>query len=249
MKNSQTNKPPITISVHRAVFWSVVGVFSYVVITTLYLMYGVLLPKSLQNTSTKFQNQNQALLKENSLLKKRNDELLIENGSIRQNLEDELLQLAELQAQANIVDKIKKESLEEITKYDSKLQAQNKQIEFYKELMSPSIKQELQCFNMNVTNGDKYVDYGINLVLDDKDDDGKSYDVEFRLLSGKDNVEITKVMPEDLAPDTIRQITLKNSIRLTGKIKHNNKLNGLKVLDVRVFNKSKKLAAQCWKVF
>tara|TARA_Y100001960_G_C14768709_1_gene878562 strand:+ start:1248 stop:1928 length:681 start_codon:yes stop_codon:yes gene_type:complete len=225
------------------------GGLAFVISVILYLMYTVILPAGLQSSVKSLENQNQALVNENLQLKNKNDELLLENGSKQQNLEAELIKVAELQAQANIVEKIKKESLEEIAKYNDKLSAQNKQIEFYQELMSPSVEQELQCFNINAKHGKKYVDYGLNLVLDKKNETGKGYDVEFRLLSGKNNVELTETMPETLAPDAIRNITLKNSIRLTGKIKHNNKLNGLKVLDVRVLNKSKKLVAQCWKVF
>lgn len=249
MQNSQTNRPPVTLSVHKTAFWSLVGGFVMFLLAILYVMYIYILPDNLQSSAESLENQNQSLLKENSLLKNKNDELLVENGSLRQNIEEELIKVAELQAQANIVEKIKKESLEEITKYSNKLQTQNKQLEFYQELMSPSVDQELQCFNMNVNYNKKYVDYGINLVLDKKKESGKNYAVEFRLLSGTNNLELTQTMPETLAPDIIRNINVKSSIRLTGKIKHNNKLNALKVLDVRVFNKSKKLVAQCWKVF
>lgn len=249
MKNSQTTKPPVTLTMHKVAFWSLVGSLVVILSVILYLMYKVILPSSLQSSAKDMEYQNNALIQENLLLKTRNDDLLVDNGSLQQDIEAELTKVAELQTQANIVEEIKKESLEEIAKYNDKLETQNKQIEFYKELMSPSIEQELQCFNVNAKYTKKYVDYGINLVLDKKNDNGKKYDVEFRLLSGMNNVELTETMPKDLAPDSIRNITLKNSIRLKGKIKHNNKLNSVKVLDVRVFNKSKKLVAQCWKVF
>lgn len=249
MKNSQTNKPPVTITVPKGLFWFLTILLTTLLSITLYCLYVFILPASLQSNVVKLKDQSLALAQENNSLKTRNDELLIENGTLQQSIESELIKVAELQAQANIVDKIKKESLIEISKYSQKLQKQNKQLEFYQELMSPSVEQELQCFNMNVKYGKKYVDYGINLVLDKKKENGKSFDVEFRLLSGKNNVDLTQSMPEELAPDSIRKITMKNSIRLTGKIKHNNKISGLKVLDVRVFNKSKKMVAQCWKVF
>ena len=249
MKNSQTNKPPVTITIPKGLFWFLTCLVSFLLAVTLYCLYVFILPASLHSQVLEYKDQSIALTQENDSLKNKNDELLIENGTLRQNIESELTKVAELQAQANIVEKIKKESLEEISKYSQKLAKQNQQIEFYKELMSPPIKQELQCFNMNVKYGKKFVDYGINLVLDNKNENGRSFDVEFRLLSGTNNVELTETMPEDLAPDTIRKITMKNSIRLTGKIKHNNKLSALKVLDVRVFNKSKDLVAQCWKVF
>lgn len=248
MKNSQTTKPPVTLTMQKTTFWSLVSGFSMAILLILYLMYVFILPASLQSSVESLKNQNHTLIKENLNLRQRNDEILLENGSLQQNIEAELVKVAELQAQANIVEKIKKESLEEIASYNDKLVAQNKQIEFYQELMSPSVDQELQCFNVNAEYNKKYVDYGINLVLDNKDEDGKNYSVEFRLLSGKNNVELTQTMPETLAPDAIRTINIKNSIRLTGEIKHNNKLNALKVLDVRVFNKSDKLVAQCWTV-
>ena len=249
MKNSQTTKPPVTVTMHRSMFWLSVGAISIVLASFMVYLYAVILPSSLHLRVANLKEENNSLLLENSNLKTKNDDLLIKSGSLQLSLETELTKVAELQAQANIVEKIKKESLEEIAKYSQKLAKQNQQIDFYKELMSPPIKQELQCFNMNVKYGKKFVDYGINLVLDNKNENGRSFDVEFRLLSGTNNVELTETMPEDLAPDTIRKITMKNSIRLTGKIKHNNKLSALKVLDVRVFNKSKDLVAQCWKVF
>lgn len=249
MKNSQTNKPPVTITVPKGLFWFLTGLVTTLLAITLYCLYVFILPANLHAEVLEFKDQNIALAQENNNLKDKNDELLVENGTLRQNIESELIKVAELQAQANIVEKIKKESLEEIAQYSQKLSKQNKQLEFYEELMSPSVEQELQCFNMNVKYGKKTVDYGINLVLDNKSENGRAFDVEFRLLSGKTNAQLTETMPEELAPDTIRKITMKNSIRLTGKIKHNNKLSAFKVLDVRVFNKSKQLVAQCWKVF
>ena len=249
MKNSQTTKPPVTVTMHRSMFWLAVGAISIVLASFMVYLYAVILPSSLHLRVANLKEENNSLLLENSNLKTKNDDLLIKSGSLQLSLETELTKVAELQAQANIVEKIKKESLEEIAKYSKKYDDQTKQIEFYQELMSPAVEQELQCFNVNVKYRKKYVDYGINLVLDEKNETGQKYDVEFRLLSGKDNVDLTTKQPEELAPDAIRNISIKNSIRLTGKIKHNNKLKGLKVLDVRVFNKSKKLAAQCWKVF
>ncbi len=249
MKNSQTTKPPVTVTMHRSMFWLSVGAISIVLVAFMIYLYAVILPSSLHLRVDNLKEENNSLLLENSNLKTKNDDLLIKSGSLQLSLETELTKIAELQAQANIVEKIKKESLEEIAKYSKKYDDQTKQIEFYQELMSPAVEQELQCFNVNVKYRKKYVDYGINLVLDEKNKTGQKYDVEFRLLSGKDNVDLTTKQPEELAPDAIRNISIKNSIRLTGKIKHNNKLKGLKVLDVRVFNKSKKLAAQCWKVF
>jgi len=249
MKNSQTNKPPVTITMSKISFWSIAGMFVMFSAIILYYLYMVILPASLHGKVNDLIGENNSLVKENATLKIKNKDLDLSNLSLKASVDLESTKVAELQAQANIVEKIKKESLDEIAKYNQKLVTQNKQIEFYKELMSPSVEQELQCFNMNVKYRKKYVDYGINLVLDKKSKDGKNYAVEFRLLSGKDNVDLTTRMPEELAPETIRNISVKNSIRLTGKIMHNNKLNGLKVLDVRVFNKSKKLVAQCWKVF
>jgi hypothetical protein len=230
-------------------FWLAVGAISIVLVAFMVYLYAVILPSLLHLRVANLKEENKSLLLENANLKTKNDDLLIKSGSLQLSLETELTKVAELQAQANIVEKIKKESLEEIAKYSKKYDDQTKQIEFYQELMSPAVEQELQCFNVNVKYSKKYVDYGINLVLDEKNETGQKYDVEFRLLSGKDNVDLTTKQPEELAPDAIRNISIKNSIRLTGKIKHNNKLKGLKVLDVRVFNKSKKLAAQCWKVF
>jgi len=249
MKNSQTNKPPVTISMSKVSFWSITGMFLAFMAIILYYLYMVILPASLHGKVNNLMGENNSLVRENATLKIKNKDLELGNKSLQASIDLESIKVAELQAQANIVAKIKKESLDEIAEYDQKLANQNKQIEFYKELMSPTVEQELQCFNMNVKYRKKYVDYGINLVLDKKRESGKNYAVEFRLLSGKDNVDLTSRMPEELAPDTIRNISVKNSIRLTGKIMHNNKLNGLKVLDVRVFNKSKKLVAQCWKVF
>jgi len=251
MRNSQTNKAPISISIKKRWFWILFVLFVTLLITSVVYYSHVIIPQKLTDSIEELTQQNTRLLSEKKLFKSKNDSFLIENGSLLQELETERMKLAELQVQANIVEKIKKESLEEIENYRAKMKGLQKQVEFYNELMSPSVKQELQCFNINVnqSKNKKYIDYGINFMLDKKIKDAKQFLVEFRLLSGSNNIELTSKLPEDLAPDIIRNISITSSIRLTGKIKHNNKLKGLKVLDVRVFNKSKDLVAQCWKVF
>ncbi|MCP4355149.1 MAG: hypothetical protein GY793_05875 [Proteobacteria bacterium] len=225
--------------------------FVALLITAVMYYNHFVLPQKLTNLVNELTQQNSTLISEKKLSRSKNDAFLIENGSLLQELETERIKLAELQVQANIVEKIKKESLQEIESYRVKMQGLQKQLDFYNELMSPSVKQELQCFNMEATTSKnkKYVDYGLNFMLDKKIKDSKQFLVEFRLLSGSNNIELTEKLPEELAPDIIRNISIKTSIRLTGKIKQNNKLKGLKVLDVRVFNKSKNLVAQCWKVF
>lgn len=251
MRNSQTNKPPISVSIKKRWFWCVFVFLSALLISAFIYYNRVVIPEGLSSKVEKLNLQNQHLVTQNKLISEKNDELIIENGSLLQNLEGEQVKLAELQVQADIVQKIRKESFEEIEKYRSKMLKQKKQLDFYNELMSPAVKQKLQCFNMNVTpsRNKKYINYGINFMLDKKVSDSKHFSVEFRLLTGSNNVELTEKLPEDLAPDLIRKISIKNSIRLTGKVKRNNKLKGLKVLDIRVFDKSKDLVAQCWKVF
>lgn len=251
MRNSQTNKPPISVSIHKRWFW-----ISFVLILALFIIafisYNkIIMPRGLANEIENLNQKNQHLTSENSLIREKNDELIIENGSLLQSLEGEQIKVAELQVQADIVQKIRKESFDEIQKYRSDMEKQQKQLDFYHELMSPAVKQKLQCFNMNVKNSKnkKYIDYGINFMLDKKVSNAKQFSVEFRLLTGSNNVELTENLPTDLAPDLIRKMAIKNSIRLSGKIKRNNKLKGLKVLDVRVFDKSRDLVAQCWKVF
>ena len=121
MKNSQTNKPPVTITIPKGLFWFLTCLVSFLLAVTLYCLYVFILPASLHSQVLEYKDQSIALTQENDSLKNKNDELLIENGTLRQNIESELTKVAELQAQANIVEKIKKESLEEISKYSQKL--------------------------------------------------------------------------------------------------------------------------------
>lgn len=249
MRNSQISKPPISITIGKGAFWLLFLVLSFIIVFSCYYFYAIRKPQSLDNKISKLSSLNQRLLETNESLMVKNEDLLIKNGALQQSIESEQIKLAELQAEANIVDKIKKESFEEIEKYRVKLKEKQKLIEFFNELMKPPVKEKMQCFNMNVNYDQKYVDYGINIVLDKKSEIAKEFLVEFRLVTGKDNIELAEAKPTDLAPDAIRRIHISNSVRLTGKVKHNNKLKGIKVLDVRIFDDKKDLVSQCWKVF
>lgn len=249
MKNSDTSKSPLTFSVDKSIFWLLAFLFLILLTLVFYYFSVVRKPEALGRQLGNLSELNYSLRIENDSLKSKIADMDNKNVELTKLIETEQIKSAELQAQANIVEKIKQESLAEIEQYRQQVTEKEKMIEFFNDLIKPAIKKEMQCFNMNVKFGKKNVDYGINLMLDKKAKKARSFNVEFRLLSGKDNQELAADKIMELAPDTIRNIKLQNSLRLTGKIKHNNKLKGIKVLDVRVFNQTKNMVAQCWKVF
>ena len=249
MQNSDTNKLPLTVTTSKFKFWCVVSLLLILTLSVLYYFFVIVKPKDIEDNLVYLEKTNKSFSEQNSFLIDKNKDLSEKMDNLQNILKEEQVKSAELQAQASIVEKIKQESLGQIEEYRQKLEEKEKMLQFFNDLVKPATKENLQCFNMSVDHKEKYIDYGVNLLLDKKNDLKKDFRVELRLVTGKDNMDIANSKIMELKPDAVRNISMLNSMRLTGRIAENNKLKGIKILDVRVFEQDNELAAQCWKVF
>lgn len=157
---------------------------------------------------------------------------------------------AELEARLEIVENARASALQRLDDAEKKQVELNDKLAMYKDIFKPSEEAiPIQCYNIDASETSEGVRYNMSLMkTDNKDNDMVNLDLQMRVLTGANVVALGEANTEKA--DRTRTTSLTREVALSGIIRGDFPKKGMRVLDVRGYDKSgKKLLAHCWKVF
>jgi hypothetical protein len=233
-------------SFHMSGFWILFWIFTIFIwpVVAYYVAYNVVAPKII-GTEVADMAADIHLLSE---VESKNNKLINTNLKLTDSLAEERKYRAEAEARVAIVENARATATENLQKTEDIVFELKNRLSFYNALMEKSAeKAPLQCFNIQLDAKNNNLKYKVNFMIEDVDNKSKkTYNVKFRVI-GANRLSINTM--EDLPVAHARDITLKRDVHLTGNIKIEKSEDSLRILDIRAYDKSDKLAARCWKAF
>lgn len=157
---------------------------------------------------------------------------------------------AEIEARLEITENARANALQSLDEAEKKRLELSDKLAVFKDIFKPTEDAiPVQCYNIEVTETREGINYQLALMKTDiKDTKNLDVDLQMRVLTGSNVVTLGEAALDKA--DRMRSTSLTRQVALSGIIRGQFPKKGMRVLDVRGYDKSgKKLLTHCWKVF
>lgn len=231
------------------VLWALVLGVVLAPIAAFWLGYDALGPAQYKKKIAKQQQTISTLEADLDILDSGYQALQEERTRLAQSLEKERQARAAAETEMAISTNAQSSSSARMEELEAELMTLRNQVKLYESFLKPTDAQmPVQCYNMSINPVNDAVAYALTfLKADNKDKSKLNIKVKFNILHGTGIMDLDEIKLDDA--DRVRDEVVQTSRRLTGRIRTEYPKEGLRMLDVKAYNKEDELVAHCWKAF
>ena len=241
---------PRTLTLPR---WLVIALPLAIVLLPIALFwvgYDVLAPTVLKNRLEAQTDEFVEISSQNKELSQKYNRLDTAYRELQKNILAETNRRAEAEARVTILENARATALEKLEQTEQKVIDLNNKLSMYEDIFRPASEAlQLQCFNISIDSKRDSIDYSVQLMKTDKNDRKElPLTVKFRVLTGPSVLSLGEGMVDDA--DRVKETSLDSLRQLTGSIRGEFSGEGVRMLDIRAYEKgTDRLAGHCWKAF
>lgn len=245
MKRNETDRRPITLHVSAALFWSTIILAVALPVLGFLVSVGWVAPAWLKLNFKSMEHQVEVAEK----VKKEGEEAKQELATLLAKLDDERKARAEAETKTTMSETARSEATAKLTQMEGEMLALKQSVATYEQLLKPKLERELlQCVNLTASVGEgNKVSYSLSfakLAQSTKLPEGLTARV--RVIAGDNAL----AMSASTAKDTIVNHTLDTKdLAIKGTLAVQLPPDTTRLIDVKVFDKTSKPVAYCWKTF
>ena len=250
IRRESTDSNPYTLNLSKPVFYGALGALLGLPLIGFFLATFFLAPSYMDNEVTEIRTGYKESSAKLAALEETHKNILETHDFLQEELAKEREVRAEAEAHITIAESARAEAVSSAQELEKKLSDKDRELVFYQAFVKPQTEQkDLQCFNISATFKKGQLNYGVNFLRTDQKAKNKiKSTVKYRLLVGEDVIDLNEGR-EFVPPVHSQDMSMVKQNRLTGKFKASVPNEGLRILDIKAYDRSDRVIAHCWKAF